>query len=187
MKNPLALPLVLVAVVLGASGCSGSPEYSPQPEISITNEAINSTIANQKWDASYALQSVLRAIHEETGSTASVLDDLDYESLTEKYPRAMSGIEPSVGREATESFIREYSKHLSVAPQGLHVGVKQADLESPVDKSLKITGTDLFMSYWEESRVVTHEGVSVTTRDTLDDVFTMTQVNGTWKITGISL
>jgi hypothetical protein len=187
MKKALALPLALVAVVLGASSCSGGQKLSPVPEISMTRAPIDSSAAQERADVALVFQSVLRAVHDEGHAAGAELDDLDYEELVEKYPRTMKGIEESsVGREATEKFIREYSKYLTEAPRGTHMGVNQKDVSPPQYNTMKITGTDLFLSYWEERKVITHEGVSMHSRDTLNDVFTMTKINGAWKITGIT-
>lgn len=184
MKKSVALPLILAAVFLGSSSCAEpSSRYIP----TITLEAEPSDVGNKGvLGASNTLQTLFTSITKESVKTKEEMDSLDYARLKAAYPETISSvIESSVGQASTERLIREYSVHLSEVPEGGSVVIDPSSAKEDQSGEVQIFGSDVYLSYPSGESIVTHKGLSVKSSETLNDVFTMKQVDGTWKITGV--
>lgn len=180
-----ALPLILAAVLLGTGACSEpTSKYIPAITLKADTPEEGDT---ETMGASLSLQALFTAINTESVKTEEELESMDYANLKEAYPKTIDSIdESSVGQDSVERLIREYSIYLAEVPEGGTVVIDPSSAKEEQSGEIQISGSDVYLSYPEGEATITHKGLSVDTAETLDDVFTMKQVDGKWKIAGVS-
>jgi hypothetical protein len=168
------------------TSCS-SPESEQQPVASASASSDEKVkAAPEASAASVWIQSLFTAIEDDRKSGTNS-ESMSYEELKSAFPRAMKVIDAeSLGQDKVERLLNDYSQNVATVPEGGHVAIDPKTLSVSDDGTVKIKGADLFVIYKSDSKFVTHKGASMTSDENLDDVFTMTEVGSSWKVTDIS-
>jgi hypothetical protein len=191
MKKLSALAVTLVVAALCSSACAPIEEnggssapisLSPGSFPVESSGAVNESLSG----AALTLQTFFTAVDDETDILPGGISSLDHEQITKNFPRSLRNIDTSeVNGDDADRLIREYSKNIDTIPNRGYVGVDPKTLQLAEDGTVNVSGEDLFIVYKEGTEYVTHKGASMTSADSLDDVFTMTKFDGTWKISKI--
>lgn len=157
-------------------GPDSLPSQHPEPGDKDTSEA------------ALNLQLFFTAVDDETDALTVDVESLDREQVKASYSQAMKSIDVNVvSKDDADRLIRDYAKNIDTIPNKGYVGITPKELHASVDGSVTVRGEDLFIVYKEDSKYVTRKGASMTSDETLNDVFTMSKVDGSWKITKIVL
>jgi len=195
MKKAAALSAALLTIALSVSACAPEDASADQGAMAvITISPEDAGAPTQKpseslsaLDASLSLRNFFTSIDYESDSNNIAPNQLDYVGVEKAYPRALKLIDASkVSTNDTVRLIKEYTAYAKTMPSGGYVGMNPQTFQISADGTVKVKGADLFIVYREGTRYVTHKGVSMTSTDSYSNVFTLSEVDGTWKITGIS-
>lgn len=193
MKKLPALAGTLLVAALCISGCAPAQEngVNASAPISLGPDSFpaKSSEATDRAasDAALNLQSFFTTVDDETDALTVEVSSLDQDQIMESFPRALRSIDTTeVSRNDAERLIREYSANIGTIPNSGYVGIDSKALRPSLDGTVTVTGEDMFIVYKEGNEHVTHMGASMTSGDSLNDSFTMTKMDGTWKIIHIS-
>jgi hypothetical protein len=193
MKNIFAVSAMLLATAIGVSSCApASGSHDPYTPISISPDGFTSSpkpsdpmmISN----ASLSLQTFFATLAAESKAINTSKGITDYKQIKADYPATLKSVDgASLNEDETTKLFSEYTDYISVMPNDGYVGISPNSLKISVDGTIKVTGDDLFVVYKEDGKYITHKGVSMSSDQSLNDVFTMSEVDGEWRITGVTL
>lgn len=193
MKKLPALAVALLVTALCSSGCAPAEDVDPRASapISLSPDSFLPQSSEEARDsasgAAVVLQSFFTAVDDETDALDVDIATLDHEQIMNNFPRSLRHVDlAGVGKNDTDRLIHEYANSIETIPNYGYVGIDPTTLRSSADRTVTVRGEDLFIVYKDGTEYVTHKGASLTSDDTLNDVFTMTKIDGTWKITKIS-
>jgi hypothetical protein len=193
MKKLPALAGTLLVTALCISGCAPAEENrgdaSEPIRLGPDGFPTQSSEATERAasDAALNLQTFFAAVDDEADALSVDIATLDQDQIITSFPRSLRSIDTTeISKDDTDRLIREYADNVETIPNKGYVGIDPKALRPSADGTVAVSGEDLFIVYKEGTEYVTRKGASMTSDDSLNDVFTMAEVDGTWKITQIS-
>lgn len=194
MKNLPALAATLLTITaLCLSGCAPAEDNATSSGAPIilgpdTLSPSNSDSATESASgASMYLQSFFNAVYDDMSDISDDLEGMDDKSVIRNFPRAMRNIDQmNVSISDSARLIRESAKNVSTIPNKGYISIDPKTAKTQSDGSVTVSGEDMFIIYREGDKYNTHKGLSMDSEDSLDDVFTMSKVGSSWKISKIT-
>lgn len=193
MKKLPALAGTLLVAALCVSGCAPAEEnggHTSAP-ISLGPDSFPSQSSEEADKATSSaalnLQLFFTTLDAETDALAVDIEALDSDDLAMSFPNSFEIVDDaSISQSDAGRLILEYANNIETIPNKGFIQIAPKTLEASADGSVEVTGEDMFIIYRDGSKNITKKGASMTSEDSLNDVFTMAEVDGTWKITKIS-
>lgn len=193
MKKMLTLSALLFTVALGTSACAppvANAAADPIPVITLSPEDTGSLPTQPKdllnFDASLSMRTFFTSIDYESHANGTEKEITDYKQAAKDFPRTLKMIDSRmVSQDDTLRLLREYVANVKTIPNDGYIGMDPKTFTSTADGKMTVKGSNLYIVYKSGADYVTHKGPSMTSTESMNDVFTLSEVDGKWKITGI--